>query len=141
MAGALLHSAEHTSVVHSSSGVRCSMTVFSNTTLQCEKGYACTRLNPTLSQCGSFGFKFPPLFSHSFDHYGLVCIHGDDKVESVVITKLLVIPQALYPGSFPLTVQAWVRGYYPTKSNSISIIFCNSIYGKKIVYPAAGIQT
>ena len=43
-----------------------------------------------------------------FDHCGLVHINGDDKVESVVITKLLGILLALYPGSFPLPVQAWV---------------------------------
>jgi len=98
------------------------MTIF-QPTLQCEKGYACTHisilhyLNVDPLALSSHLYSE----SHSFDHCGLV-INGDDKVESVVIMKLLGIPLALYPGSLPLPVQAWVRGYYPTKTNSISII-------------------
>jgi len=48
---------------------------------------------------------------------------GDDKVESVVITKVLVILLALYRDSFPLPVQAGVWGYYPTKSNWRNIVW------------------
>jgi len=110
------------------------MTVFSNmyTTLQFEKGYACTHISILVLFPDDFSlFNVDPLAlsshlyseSHSFDHCSLVHINGDDKVESVVKAKLLVILLALYLGSFPLQCKpAWVQGYYRTKSNSISII-------------------
>ena len=87
------------------------MTVFSNTTLQFEKGHACTHIS-ILNYFNVDPLALSPTsirsHDHYFDHCSLVHMNGDDKVESVVITKLLVIPLALYLGSFPLTVQAWV---------------------------------
>ena len=121
------------------------MIVFSNmyTTLQFEKGYACTHISIL------HYFNVDPLTlsshlyseSHSYNYCGLVCIHGDDKVESGY-NKAVRYPASLVPrlissssaslGTRLLSNQVKLYKYH---------MICDSIHGKIKLYPAAGIQT